>query len=353
MYRRYELASLRGDLVEIEEAESIVDDVLRRFGPWPDLCVLKATIDLTFHRLADVRRDLALAPGVAESRHGRALLADVALQDGRWKEARRGYESLIGIDRWWSDLARLAHLERQLGAFDVADQLYANAEDELSAKQMRCYAWVELQRGLLDLARGRYDEARGHYAQADRAYAGYWLVHQHHAGLLAVEGQMEEAVVVYEGLIERVARPELAQVLGEAYEHVGRRDAARSCRDRAHAAYLDSVERGQVHYFHHLAELADALDDGPEAVRWARADLHVRDDPQARAALAWALYRNGDPAAAVDEMRTALASGLTDARLFRRAAVVHEAAGRPEEAERLLRRASQINPRREHFHFHH
>jgi tetratricopeptide (TPR) repeat protein len=324
-----------------------------RAEPWPDLCVLKATIDLTFHRLGDVRRDLDLAPGAAESSHGWALLADVALQEGRLEDARRGYEELVRDNGSWDDHARLAHLEGQLGAFDLADELYSRAEDELTAKQLRSYAWVELQRGLLKVARGQHDGARRHYERADRAFSGHWLVAQHSAALLAAEGRIDEAVELMERLAERVPKPELRQLLGGLYEHAGRAQDALASRELALAAYRDSALRGQVHYLHHLVELyADGFEDGPQAVRWALEDVRLRGGPSTHAALGWARYRNGEIEPAVESTRRALDSGIVHSTLFRRAATVYEAAGRHAEAETLAGRAAALGPHGEHVHVH-
>ena len=316
-YRRYELGSLRGDLAEVETADLLVDDLLHRVGAWPDLCVLKATIDVKLHRVADVPARLDRVPGLAVSADGRRLLGDAAVQEGAWDEARE----LLRDASSWQDLVRLGELERLLGRYDEADRLYAEAEDELTAKQMRSYAWVEVQRGLLDVARGRHAEARAHYDVAERAYPGYWFVAEHVAALLVAEGRIEAGALLYETL---VARPELLEALARVYEQLGRPDDARSCRDRALAVYLASVERGHVHYLHHLAELCE----GRDAVHWAREDLRVRRGPQGRATLAWALHRNGEASAAADEMEKALASGLSGSTLARRAATVFAAAGR-------------------------
>lgn len=178
-YRAYELASLRGDLPAIERADALVDDLLRRVGPWPDLCVLKATIDVKLHRVSEVRGQLDLVVGLAETAAGRSLLADVAIQEGRFGDAR----ALLAEPAAWDDLARLAEIARQLGSYDEADRLYARAEDELTAKQMRSLAWLEVQRGALDADHGRYDDARAHYELAERAYSGYPLVAEHVARL--------------------------------------------------------------------------------------------------------------------------------------------------------------------------
>jgi tetratricopeptide (TPR) repeat protein len=187
-YRTYELRSLQGELAEIERADALVDDLLGRIGPWPDLCVLKATIDVKLHRVGKVRGRLDLVPGLAETPDGRRQLADVAVQERRWDDARAFLAGLSSSQ----DLARLAEVERLLGVYDEADRLYAEAEDELTAKQMRSFAWLEVQRGALDAARGRYADARAHYDLAERAYSGYWLVAQHVAALPAAEASRDE-----------------------------------------------------------------------------------------------------------------------------------------------------------------
>jgi tetratricopeptide (TPR) repeat protein len=170
---------LRGDLAEIEQVDVLVDSLLRRFGPWPDLCALKATIDVKLHRIGEVGGRLEVVPGLAETPDGRRLLADVAVQEGRFDDAR---VFLAGLNSS-QDLARLAEIERLRGAFDEADRLYALAQDDLTAKQMRSFAWLEVQRGALDLERSRYGDARAHYERAERAYSGYWLVAGHVAAL--------------------------------------------------------------------------------------------------------------------------------------------------------------------------
>jgi tetratricopeptide (TPR) repeat protein len=108
-----------------------------------------------------------------------------------------------------------------------------------------------------------------------------------------------------------------------------------------------------VHYYHHLASLyADARHDGAEAVKWAQKDLALRPNFATQDALAWALYRAGRFAEALDEMTKALSSGVKDAHLFFHAAMIHLAAGRTDEGKRFLQRAADTNPGYENFHAH-
>ena len=295
-----------------------------------------------------------MAPGLVDSIQGQQLNADINFQEGRYLDAKSGYERVIEDSRTWDNLVRLAYFKAKMGDEAGAEQLYGEAEDEISAKEMRSYAWVELQRGLLDLSHGRYAETRAHYHRADEAYSGYWLIDEHMAELLGAQGKFDEAVTLYEEVVGRVPKAELQQAIGELYALMGKPDQAQLWLDRALAAYDESVERGDVHYYHHLTDFyADVRENGTEAVRWARKDYELRQNFAAEGALAWALYRNRQFAEALHLMEKALSSGVRDARLFYHAAMIQLAAGHSEASKQLLAEAAQINPRHENFHTHH
>jgi tetratricopeptide (TPR) repeat protein len=352
-YRLYHRASLTGNLAELEAVETAIDDAIRQIGPWADLCLLKANVDFKLHRLVDARHDLEMAPELGDVPQARALKADLDLQEGRYESARKGYEGVIEDDRTWDNLARLAYFKARMGDVEGAERLYIEAEDEITAKEMRSYAWVELQRGALDLTHGRYESGRAHYEQAGKAYSGYWLVDKHMADLLGVLGEFDEAVALYEEVVARVPRPDLQQALGDLYVSMGELDQARPWHEKALAAYLESVQRGDVHYLHHLTDFyADVREDGAEAVRWARKDLELRQNFSTQAALAWALYRADRFAEALDAMHKALSSGVRDAELFCQAGMIHLAADRTAEGRQFFREAAEINPHYHDFHVH-
>lgn len=73
VYRFYQRAALTGNYVELEAAETAVNDAIRHgIGLAADLYLLKANLDFKFHRLADVRQDLEMRPGAADSVQARA-----------------------------------------------------------------------------------------------------------------------------------------------------------------------------------------------------------------------------------------------------------------------------------------
>jgi tetratricopeptide (TPR) repeat protein len=253
VFRLYHRATILGDPRAFEPVEAEIDRTIFRFGPQEDLCFLKGHLDFQFHRLEAVKRDLALAPALAGRFEGRALQADLDFQEGKYLRAKEEYQRLIDENRTWDNLARLAHFKSKMGEPEEADELYFEAEEELTAKEMRSFAWIELQRGVLDLSHGRYEQASGHYERARKAYSGYWMVDEHIAELLAAVGKFEEALALYRSLVARVPKPELRQALGELYLFVGQPEQAERWLNLALEEYLNFARQGDERYSHHLA----------------------------------------------------------------------------------------------------
>jgi tetratricopeptide (TPR) repeat protein len=353
LHRLYHQATLTGSSADLKLTETAIDRAIREIGPLADLYLLKANLNFKLHRLEKAKHDIATLSQFAGNAQVVAMKAGIAFQEGAYDAAKKGYQSAIEKNPTWDNLARLAYWESKFGDPDLADGLYQQAQEEISAKEMRSYAWLELQRGLLDLKRGRYENAMAHYREAGKAYSGYWLVDEHIAELLGTQRKFDEAVALYRKVIERAPRPEFQQALGDLFLFMGKADQARPWHERAEAAYLESARRGEVHYYHHLAVFyADVRQDGAEAVKWAHKDVELRPNFVTQEGLAWALYRNGQFAAALDAMEIVLSSGVRDAHIFFHAAMICLAAGRTDDGKRLLKAAGEINPGYENFHVH-
>ena len=352
-YLQYQRASLTGNLDELTVAERTLDHAIQHLGRDGDLYFLKANIHFKVHRLVDVEQDLNASTDLLESPQGRALKADLDFQQGRYEAARSAYEALIEEERTWDALARLAYFNFKMGDFEGADRLYDEAVDELTAKEMRHYSWVELHRGVVDLAQGNYEKAREHYQRADRAYSGHWMVQEHVAELLGAEGRNDDAEAMYHRVIARVPRPDFQQALGELYLSMGKTAEANEWLKRAESEFLQSAQRGEVHYYHHLADLyADVFENSAEAVKWAQKDLELRRNFSTLAAMASALYRAGEFSKALELMNESLASGVKDARLFHQAGIIHKAISPNRKADTYLQMAAAINPHYENYHVH-
>jgi tetratricopeptide (TPR) repeat protein len=154
-------------------------------------------------------------------------------------------------------------------------------------------------------------------------------------------------------------RPECQQAVGEVLRALGRAEEAGPWLERAEQIYVASVDRGEVHYLHHLADYYAGAGGNPgEAVRWARQDLALRENFATQSALAWALFRQGEVshgvhwAEGLHWAERALSSGVNDASLFRTAAALHAALGNRERAAHFERAAVELNPLRYEVHLH-
>jgi tetratricopeptide (TPR) repeat protein len=353
IHRVYQRAILSGDPADFRAVESAIDRAIGEIGPLADLYLLKANLDFRLHRLEKADRDVQALARFSGNSQIVALKAGIAFQQGAYSEAKKGYQSAIEKNPSWDNLARLAYWEAKFGDPEMADGIYAQAENEISAKEMRSYAWVELERGLLEFNRGRYDKASAHYQQADKAYSGYWMVEERTAELLGAERKFDEAIALYRKVIAKAPRPEFQQALGDLYRFMGKESEAKPWHDAALAAYLESAGRGEVHYYHNLVGFyADVRQDGAEAVRWAWKDAELRPNFLTQDGQAWALYRNGQFAAARVTAEKTLSSGVKDPHLFFHAGMIYLADGRTGEGKRFLQTVAGINPGYENFHVH-
>jgi tetratricopeptide (TPR) repeat protein len=347
--------SLTGNPADLAEAARLIDAATATGGASDQVALLAAMLALDLHRLADARRWLA---GVRDRDLWlvAATEGDLAVQDGRLAEAGALYARARAAHAGWEVLARLASLSALRGDDAGADRLYTEAENDVDAKAMRTFAWLDVQRGRIAFARGRFDEAGLRYERAARAYGGYWLVEARRAELAAARGQGGEALALYTRVAAETPSPEVAQALGELYAYLGRPAEAAPWYQRALAAYTRSVERGEVHYLHALAAFhSDVSGDATAALRWAEADRRLRPGVAAvRDQLAWALFRAGRLDDARRESTAALAMGAPDAHALYHAAMIALGAGRSDEGAALLRRVAALDPLyTSTFHAHH
>ena len=90
--------------------------------------------------------------------------------------------------------------------------------------------------------------------------------------------------------------------------------------------------------------LATTRHEPPEmALRLARAEFDSRGDVFSHDSLAWSLAAAGKVTEAHSEMQRALAEGTQDARLFFHAGLIASQAGESADADRWLRKASELS----------
>lgn len=345
---RLDRARLTGSYADLSAASGALDQAFTIAAPGSGPWMSRARLDYTLHRLDRVEASLsavearALIPSSVRAAI-EDLRADVAFQSGRYDDAVRRYEAAVDADPNLAALYRLAHYRWSTGAYDEAEALIRAAAASYHGASASQRAWFELQLGLMDLDRGRYLEALDHYRNGAVLCAGWWLLEEHMAEALALEGRIEEAIEIYEDVVARTGSPELMGALSALLRE---RDPARATHlfERATEIYDERLEVFPEASYGHALDHYLAGDDRERALALAEANFELRPGVPARIGLSHALLRLDRAEDALEVLAPALASPWRSAELFGSAAIAEARLGLATEAAAHRRAALSINP---------
>jgi tetratricopeptide (TPR) repeat protein len=292
---------------------------------------------------AQAKRAVALDP---TDSHAYGILGDAYLEVGQYEEAATTYRRMVDLQGDLYAYSRLAGLKSLHGDVEsaVADLERAIALGQAQERPRESIAWAMWQLGNEHLALGRLTAAESRYQEALQTFPGYYRALAGLAQVRAAKQRFPEAIELYQKALAIIPLPEYAAALGDLYARMGRSDEAQKQYDLVeYIGHLSTVN--QVLYNRELAYFYADHDRKLEAaLDLARRELEVRKDVYAYDVLAWALYKNGQPEAALAAMTEALALGTRDARLFFHAGMIHHRLGNTTSAQRYLQRALATNP---------
>ena len=274
-----------------------------------DLALLLVQLQLDCHAVDAAEAVLADVPRAAATPTGRILRAGLLLQRGDPEGAGGLLLDLLHSERTWRSLALLAAVYEDVGDDAAADLLYAEAVEELDARQLATLAWVECQRARLRLVTDRVDAADRHLLRAESAAAG-WAVAAVRGRWLDARGDAAAAAAVWGQVAETTDRPDHAQAAAAAAARAGSVEETIRWQGRARTGFATARRRWPYRYAHHEVDWHLHVDlDVELALTLARADYRQRPARRQAARLAEALRAAGDREAA---------DRLTEAHLHRR-----------------------------------
>lgn len=272
-------------------------------------------------------------PALIEAYAGLGDRESVKTAVERFTALRAGVPALVQtarmyLDRGWREDA-LANAQ------DAADRAATPAQ------KAECLALL----GELAWERGEPEEAVAQYGAALRADRAHHPSLAGRARALVALGRTDEALRDYRAALAQLPRPEYMLALGELYESLGQEEEARGqyaglreALDRDDAQGVDNaLLRGRFETDHGDPDAAvDLLD-----AEWARRhrSAAVAD------ALGWALYRSGDPSAALEYAARAVETGGQNASYAYHLGVIQKALRDYGPARRNLEEALRSNPR--------
>jgi tetratricopeptide (TPR) repeat protein len=206
-------------------------------------------------------------------------------------------------------------------------------------------AWARVQFGNFYFNRGDRAGARAQYAAALETFPGYTHALAASARVAAADGEYDAAISLLREVTERQPLPEHVALLGDVYAADGQPGEAQRQYDLIGA--IDELYRSNgittdlqmsLFFADHDIRIGDAV-QGALAVYAATPDSIYAAD-----AVAWALYKAGQPDEALPYAKDALRLGTADAMAYYHAGMINAALGNDDLAREQLTRALEINP---------
>jgi tetratricopeptide (TPR) repeat protein len=300
---------------------------------------------LAQHRFAeafDVAGGLVAADSTSVPARG--LLAETALELGRYDVAGRLFGGLATYQGELGVAPRLAHWEELHGRTEEARRLLRQATGEAERRHgipREQVAWFHLRLGDLALRTGHLVEAERELDAGLRlAPADYRLLGTL-ARLHAARHDWRRAAEAGERAIAQALDPATLGLLSDAYTALG--DTAKAG-EYYHAMALAVLRQPGPYHRAWSLFLLDHDREVPRVLAKVEEELRTRRDIYGYDLLAWALHKSGRDAEALAPMREALALGTRDAMLAFHAGMIARALGDSAAARARLDTALAINP---------
>lgn len=320
-----------------------------------DPLVHMASVCMGEHRFTDALAYAQKAIGTGSGNLAAfAIEGDAYTDMGDYDEATTAYGVVQSLGRtvlsplalaYMSD-SRAAYLRYLQGDSSGAVQLMKSAigaalQTNVPRENM---AWLYFELGERYFQAGDLQNADLSYRSGIRADPNHYRSLAGLAKVRVAQGNLEEAIELYQRSIAIIPFPVYVAELGDVYKKAGRMKEARQRYDL-------------VEYIGHLSKLNQVLanrelalfyaDQGiklPLALELVRRELEVRHDIYTWDALAWVLYRNGQFQKAGEAINKALRLHTNDPLLLFHAGMIYHSLSKDSDAEDVLNRALKTNP---------
>jgi tetratricopeptide (TPR) repeat protein len=265
------------------------------------------------------------------------LLGDALMEQGKLSDAVEAYQRMMNLKPDLRAYARAAHMRWLKGDLAGAIEAMQLAASAASSSDAESAAWVNTRLAFYEFQAGHVDEAEQRCAFALSLQNNYAPTLLLKGKILLAQNRLSEAVDALRNAAKLNPLPEYQWTLVEALRAAGRENEASAVEAqlRQHGATGDPRT---------LALFLATRRESPEtALRLARAEVDSRSDIFTHDALAWSLAATGNLPEAHSEMQRALAEGTQDARLFFHAGIIASQAGHSADAQRWLRKASELS----------
>lgn len=342
-------AQLSGDYRDYAAAQTALDkafDVAVK-GSGPHM--MRAALAFSMHQLAAAESQLAatdayaVPPDPGDRAEIAAMRGDIAFYRGDYDKAWALYDAADRLVPGSANFRRAIFAART-GKVDLADAYLTEAEKGYRSPTPQTRSYMQLQRGILDLDRGRLDEAIAHFREADRLFPGRWLIEEHIAEVLNLQGKAAQSEKLYREIVRRTGHPEFIDALAGIAEARGDKAEAQRLYGRSASIWDERLKLFPEATYGHAIDHCMAKRDWACALHLAEANHKARPYGEAKIKLAAALLANGRTEDARTMIDSVLASRWRTPDLFATAAAIYDASGLTRKAGEYRRAARRMNP---------
>ena len=304
---------------------------------------LKAMLLLAYHRFGEAlevaRRAQEMQP---DDPQNYGAITDALVELGDYQKAFESAQTMMDLRPSTSSYSRVSYLRKLQG--DTAGAIEAMRAAVEAAGDKETAAWCRVHLGDELMNAGNLAAAEHEYDAALYTFPDYHLALAAKARARLAASDTDAAIEFYKQAQERVPLPESAIALGDLYAQRGLSEEAKRQFD-----LVEFIERAGSNesrtYSRNIALFwADHDMKLDEALAVARRERELRSDIYTADALAWCLYKKGQPAEAKAAIDEALRLGTRDARLFYHAGMIYHGIGERRKAAEYLKLALKINP---------
>jgi len=333
-----------GDPADYGRAEAAFAEALQRDPDNVSALVGKGALALARHEFREALEIGQQAISIEPNQPGAyGLIADAQTELGMYEEAVGSLQTMVDLRPDLASYSRVSYQRELRGQIDPAIEAM-EAAYRAGGMATENTEYVRVLMGNLHFAKGDLETAEAIFqASLDSSPDFVWAL-SGLARVRAAEGELDEAIDLYQRAVDQIPLPEFVIALGETQEAAGLSEVASDTYELVEAIQA-LFEANGVNTDLDLALFTANHGDEPDAaVELARAAYEDQPSIKAADALGWALFKADQLDEAERYAEEALRLGTRDGLFLYHAGMIAKARGDLDTARARLSEAFEVNP---------
>jgi tetratricopeptide (TPR) repeat protein len=302
------------------------------------------SLELSRHRFSDAlewgKKAQAVRPHNA---FAYGVIGDAYNELGRYQEAVDTFQQMVNVRPDQASYSRVSYARELHG--DIAGAIEA-MQEAISAggPAAENTAWCRVQLGNLHFNSNRLQDAEREYGQALNDYPNYLHGLAALAQLRWAQGKSDEALKLYNQVVNDVPLPQYVAALGDLYANLGDTENARKQYELVMFVYKTQENGGVDVGIEKALYMADHNTDLPAALALAEKAAQTRQDVHTLDSYAWVLYKSGRYQDALVNQQKAMRLKSQNPLFFYHLGMIYDKLGDSQNARVNIQRALDLNP---------